>query len=787
MADDDRFIPMRHDAPGLYKGHYRKVWSSGPTSVNNPNRVVWEHADVDRKATAQWRRTMRRRWTGLPLGIGKDTAIAPAAWRHIVKVLDGGKNNLSDRAAHWCRMVTHDPQLPAENTFVDLLQKNLQDPVDSANCRVHFGYRSRRWRILTPRARRPKEKEPSWAIPPLQERLRYLPTRKPEKETRYLDAKATFTARRYVPLAARSGVLTGGKRQRWLKKKKRGEPWGTFVGGESIRMTRVLHAAVGKTPSLRDEYPALAHIRTPTDRELHFRAWYRGASNLILLVQFAQRASQLFSGAWEIKSYGRRTGSIWRAVMGRLDAKRKGKRPGASAGDDDFYAEDGYDDDDSSEAVVGQAQSDIIIKGIGGAVSGPANPDIDAPSDMDDFELTFLEAAEGVEETNIFEDLEISDDSLSDTYFRLDEQELKSHFSQPPDSPPFAQHVQNPPPGASGNLDNAFEDLEDPFTALPDEGQLDELEDPTTAKPLEESSPPHPVVNLPGSPKRPAPEAPGIEDQPPTKKFMADIPASGGYVTYRAPTHATQGPPSAEHTSRAIALPPELSTRPTGWPIMSHTDSSAALTTGSTTTPATDSTTPMSAPPPDSPRTYHKDLPAAQTAEATTSRSSSRAVSPPSQATPSQATPSQATPSQATPSQATPSQATPSQATPSQATPSQSDDSSAGTASQRRASQSEATLSQLGGSSSGAATSSESGGSSTSTASPRRASQSEAILSQPGGKSSGPATPPRETQEDEVHCTPVHSGTDSPQLKSGDQPGNQPGNEPGDQPADRLN
>ncbi|KAJ9162389.1 hypothetical protein NKR19_g1375 [Coniochaeta hoffmannii] len=44
-----------------------------------------------------------------------------------------------------------------------------------------------------------------------------------------------------------------------------------------------------KHSSVRDEYPALRHVWTPYDPELHFRAWYKGATNLIWLCVCAER------------------------------------------------------------------------------------------------------------------------------------------------------------------------------------------------------------------------------------------------------------------------------------------------------------------------------------------------------------------------------------------------------------------------------------------------------------------------------------------------------------------
>ena len=54
-------------------------------------------------------------------------------------------------------------------------------------------------------------------------------------------------------------------------------------------MARALEAGVRKHPFLRDDYPALRHIWTPFDPELHFRAWLKGATNLIWLFLCAER------------------------------------------------------------------------------------------------------------------------------------------------------------------------------------------------------------------------------------------------------------------------------------------------------------------------------------------------------------------------------------------------------------------------------------------------------------------------------------------------------------------
>lgn len=59
-------------------------------------------------------------------------------------------------------------------------------------------------------------------------------------------------------------------------------------------MARVLASSLGKDPSLRETYPALKHIRQPTDPELHFRAWYRGGTNLLYLCFCAERAHRIF-------------------------------------------------------------------------------------------------------------------------------------------------------------------------------------------------------------------------------------------------------------------------------------------------------------------------------------------------------------------------------------------------------------------------------------------------------------------------------------------------------------
>lgn len=68
-------------------------------------------------------------------------------------------------------------------------------------------------------------------------------------------------------------------------------------------MARVLEACTAKAPSLRDTYPALNHIRTPTDLELHFRAWYSGATNLLCLAQCAQRILRLTRRLFDIVDF----------------------------------------------------------------------------------------------------------------------------------------------------------------------------------------------------------------------------------------------------------------------------------------------------------------------------------------------------------------------------------------------------------------------------------------------------------------------------------------------------
>jgi len=42
MADDDRFIRLWHDAPGLWDHNYEYWSSQGRSSVNNPNRRTWQ-------------------------------------------------------------------------------------------------------------------------------------------------------------------------------------------------------------------------------------------------------------------------------------------------------------------------------------------------------------------------------------------------------------------------------------------------------------------------------------------------------------------------------------------------------------------------------------------------------------------------------------------------------------------------------------------------------------------------------------------------------------------------
>ncbi|OIW24432.1 hypothetical protein CONLIGDRAFT_691751 [Coniochaeta ligniaria NRRL 30616] len=65
-------------------------------------------------------------------------------------------------------------------------------------------------------------------------------------------------------------------------------------------MARVLASCVRKVPSLRETYPALKHIRLPTDPELHFRAWYTGGTNLLYICLCAERSLRMYHRSYDM-------------------------------------------------------------------------------------------------------------------------------------------------------------------------------------------------------------------------------------------------------------------------------------------------------------------------------------------------------------------------------------------------------------------------------------------------------------------------------------------------------
>lgn len=117
---------------------------------------------------------------------------------------------------------------------------------------------------------------PLWCLPAIGNTDRYVPSRRPERHL-------------YQTSFGRKPASD-----------KLEDPPETRTGGEHRYMARVVEAGVRKVPSLRTEYPALRHVRTPTDKELYFRAWYNGGTSLLWLMQcskvldgFVQRQNEI--------------------------------------------------------------------------------------------------------------------------------------------------------------------------------------------------------------------------------------------------------------------------------------------------------------------------------------------------------------------------------------------------------------------------------------------------------------------------------------------------------------
>ena len=92
-------------------------------------------------------------------------------------------------------------------------------------------------------------------------------------------------------------------------------------------MARVLESCVEKVPSLRETYPALAHILTPVDLELHVRGWVRGAANLLCLCLCAERVQRIELRHNDYAEYAGHLKEISKTLKDRYGRMVVGKPP----------------------------------------------------------------------------------------------------------------------------------------------------------------------------------------------------------------------------------------------------------------------------------------------------------------------------------------------------------------------------------------------------------------------------------------------------------------------------
>ncbi|OIW24433.1 hypothetical protein CONLIGDRAFT_691755 [Coniochaeta ligniaria NRRL 30616] len=157
----------------------------------------------------RWRLDWMKDWKSPPYGVGRDTALLPAAWNRIAWVLNEGTYPVDKLAPHAASIINLDPDIVCSGeVWKNLSQLGSQDPIDARSCSVIRKYTSNKAsRLRTPRSR--KIQHPAWAAPRMDtaDPLRFLPSRRPESHPVYKETLLTPFAQtwkgRYMPSGIR--------------------------------------------------------------------------------------------------------------------------------------------------------------------------------------------------------------------------------------------------------------------------------------------------------------------------------------------------------------------------------------------------------------------------------------------------------------------------------------------------------------------------------------------------------------------------------------------------------
>lgn len=137
----------------------------------------------------KWRQKWWKAWRDPVVGIGKDTALLPAAWKRIAYILDGGTYPIADLAPRCAAILNNDAKIWGDDeVWTNLSQPGKQEPINGTGCTVVREYALNKLsRLRTPRAR--KLQLPSWASPPIDtvDTFRLLPSRQSEDPPAYTE------------------------------------------------------------------------------------------------------------------------------------------------------------------------------------------------------------------------------------------------------------------------------------------------------------------------------------------------------------------------------------------------------------------------------------------------------------------------------------------------------------------------------------------------------------------------------------------------------------------------